>query len=95
MARKPKKEEHTQTVKENKEVSQKEAVQEEQTQAVKENKENPSKKEPLMYVGEPVVNERFFLRPGQVFMEIPAYVKDEELRKQFIPVSQVKNKQNQ
>jgi len=48
-----------------------------------------------MYVGEPVVNERFFLRPGQVFMEIPAYVKDEELREKFVPVSQVKDKQNQ
>ena len=95
MARKPKKEEQTQEVKENKEVFQKEPVQEEQTQEVEESKENPSKKEPVMYVGEPVVNERFFLRPGQVFMEIPAYVKDEELREKFIPVSQVKNKQNQ
>ncbi|WP_457642366.1 hypothetical protein [Persephonella sp.] len=92
MARKSKKEEQTKTAEENKETSQKEPVQEGQTQAVK---ENPPKKEPVMYVGEPVVNERFFLRPGQVFMEIPAYVKDKELRKKFIPVSQVKNKQNQ
>ena len=58
-------------------------------------KKEEIKKEPVMYVGEPVVNERFFLRPGQVFMEIPAYVKDEELREKFVPVSQVKDKQNQ
>ena len=92
MARKSKKEEQTKAVEENKEASQKEPVQERQNQTTK---ENPPKKEPVMYVGEPVVNERFFLRPGQVFMEIPAYVKNKELREKFIPVSQVKNKQNQ
>jgi len=60
------------------------------TQAPSQKKEKP-KKEPFIYTGEPVVNEKFFLRPGQIFMEIPLYVKDKELRKKFVPVSQVKN----
>lgn len=50
------------------------------------------KKEPFIYTGEPIANERFFIRPGQIFMEIPAYIKDEEIRKKFIPVSKA-NKQ--
>ena len=49
------------------------------------------KKEPFVYTGEPIVNEKFFLRPGQIFMEIPAYVKDEKIREKFVPISQVKN----
>lgn len=59
---------------------------------VQEETKTQKKKEPVMYVGEPVVNEKFFLRPGQIFMEIPAYVKDKELKEKFVPVSQVKNK---
>ena len=50
------------------------------------------KKEPVIYTGEPIVNEKFFLRPGQIFMEIPAYIKDKEIREKFVPVSKVKNK---
>ena len=91
MARKSKKEEQAQAAKENKNIS-KESVQE---GIAEESPKNPPKKEPVMYIGEPVVNEKFFLRPGQIFMEIPAYVKVKELREKFIPVSQVKNKQNQ
>ncbi len=53
--------------------------------------ETKPKKEPVVYTGEPIVNEKFFLRPGQIFMEIPLYVKDEKLREKFVPISQVKN----
>ena len=65
----------------------------EETQVQKENQtQGKPKKEPVMYTGEPVVNDKFFLRPGQIFMEIPAYIKDKKLKEKFVPVSQVKNK---
>ena len=89
MARKPNQNKNN----EDKQVQEVQQTSKENTQKEPNNpKKEEIKKEPVMYVGEPVVNERFFLRPGQVFMEIPAYVKDEELRKQFVPVSQVKDK---
>jgi len=55
-------------------------------------KEEQKKKEPVIYTGEPIINEKFFLRPGQIFTEIPAYVKDKEIREKFIPLSQANKK---
>lgn len=46
-----------------------------------------AQKEPVVYVGEPILNEKMFLRPGQIFTEIPLYIVDEKLKEKFIPLS--------
>jgi len=39
----------------------------------------------VIYAGPTIVNEKFFLRKGQIFTEIPRYAPD-ELKKFFVPV---------
>jgi len=40
----------------------------------------------ILYAGPTIVNERFFLRKGQIFTEIPGYV-PEDLKKFFISLA--------
>ena len=40
-----------------------------------------------IYLGPTVINEKFFLRKGQIFTEVPLYV-PEDLKPFFVPVSE-------
>ncbi|SMO74733.1 hypothetical protein SAMN06269117_12516 [Balnearium lithotrophicum] len=41
----------------------------------------------VIYAGPTISNEKFFLRKGQIFTEVPLYA-PEELRKFFVPLSE-------
>jgi thioredoxin-related protein len=48
--------------------------------------ERVQKDDRILYAGPTIINEKFFLRKGQIFTEIPRYV-PEELQKFFIPLA--------
>jgi hypothetical protein len=65
------------------------AVQEqkEQESPEKTKKQTNSKDTRVIYAGPTIINEKFFLRKGQIFTEVPHYA-PEELRKFFISLSE-------
>jgi len=65
-------------------MAKKEEVQK-QTQEVQEQSQK-QKYDRILYAGPTIINEKFFLRRGQIFTEIPRYV-PEKLRKFFIPLA--------
>ena len=50
-------------------------------------KQTNSKDTRVIYAGPTIINEKFFLRKGQIFTEVPRYA-PEELKKFFIPLSE-------
>jgi len=67
------------------EVETKESAQEQPTEPHQAESSEP-KDTKILYAGPTIVNERFFLRKGQIFTEIPGYV-PEDLKKFFISLA--------
>ncbi len=72
------KEAETQEIKETQQVTEKQQ---------KETTVEKPKDDRILYAGPTVINERFYLRKGQIFTEIPRYV-PQELKQFFIPLSE-------
>ncbi len=70
------------------EVETKESAQEQKEQSAELHQadSNKPKDTRILYAGPTIVNERFFLRKGQIFTEIPGYV-PEDLKKFFISLA--------
>lgn len=68
---------------ETQEVKKTQQVTEEQP---KETPQEKPKDDRILYAGPTIINERFYLRKGQIFTEIPRYA-PEELKPFFIPLS--------
>jgi len=59
-----------------------------QNQPQQQPKKNPEPKDTkVIYAGPTVINEKFFLRKGQIFTEVPLYA-PQELKKFFVPLSE-------
>jgi len=72
------------TVEETKQLQ--ETAEEKETQQQEPPAEEKPKDTRILYAGPTISNEKFFLRKGQIFTEVPLYV-PEELKQFFIPLS--------
>jgi len=65
--------------KQNQNESQEQIQEQSQASTIKDNR--------YIYAGPTVINEKFFLRNGQIFTEVPLYV-PEDLKPFFVPISE-------